>query len=74
MENIFNMVTGFFGKMTTLFMGLLSFGIIAEVLFGSAVLGMSVIDNVMSLIAMFGDNGVVGLIALVILYNLLDKK
>jgi phage-related holin len=74
MENIFNMVNGFFGKMTTLLMGLLSFGIIAEVLFGSAVLGMSVIDNIMSLIAMFGDNGVVGLIALVVLYNLLDKK
>ena len=74
MENIFNMVTDFIGKMTTLFMGLLSFGILAEVLFGKAVLGMSVIDNVMSLIAMFGDNGVVGLIALVILYNLLDKK
>ena len=74
MENIFNMVNGFFGKMTTLLMGLLSFGIIAEVLFGNAVLGMSVINNVMELIAMFGDNGVVGLIALVVLYNLLDKK
>ena len=74
MENIFNVVTDFFGKMTALFMGLLSFGVMAEVLFGSAVLGMSVIDNVMSLISMFGDNGVVGLIALVILYNLLDKK
>ncbi|MDC3237035.1 hypothetical protein OAT73_07265 [Candidatus Poseidoniaceae archaeon] len=74
MEKVFNMVTDFFGKMTTLFMGLLSFGVMAEVLFGSAVLGMSVIDNVMELITMFGDNGVVGLIALVILYNLLDKK
>ena len=74
MEKVFNMVTDFFGKMTTLFMGLLSFGILAEILFGKAVLGMSVIDNVMSLITMFGDNGVVGLIALVILYNLLDKK
>ena len=74
MENIFNMVTDFISKMTTLFMGLLSFGILAEVLFGSAVLGMSVINNVMELISMFGDNGVVGLIALVILYNLLDKK
>jgi hypothetical protein len=74
MEKVFNMVTDFFGKMTTLFMGLLSFGVIAEVLFGKAVLGMSVIENVMNLIGMFGDNGVVGLIALVILYNLLDKK
>ena len=74
MEKVFNMVTDFLGKMTALFMGLLSFGIIAEVLFGEAVFGMSVIENVMDLIEMFGDNGVVGLIALVVLYNLLDKK
>ena len=74
METVFSMVTGFFAKMTALFMGLLSFGVMAEVLFGKACLGMSVIDNVMGLIAMFGNNGVVGLIALVILYNLLDKK
>ena len=74
MEKVFNMATDFFGKMTALFMGLLSFGIIAEVLFGETVFGMSVIGNVMELIAMFGENGVVGLIALVVLYNLLDKK
>ena len=74
MEKVFNMVTDFFGKMTALFMGLLSFWVMAEVLFGKACLGMSVIDNVMALIKMFGDNGVVGLIALVVLYNLIDKK
>ena len=74
MESVFNMVTGFFSKMTALFMGLLSFGIIDEVLFGKAVMGMSVIGNIMDLIKMFGENGVVGLIALVVLYNLLDKK
>ena len=74
MENIFNMVNGFFSKMTSLFLGLLSFGIMAEILFGSPVMGMSVIGNVMEIINMLGDNGVVGLIALVILYGLLDKK
>ena len=74
MENIFNMVNGFFGKMTSLFLGLLSFGVMAEILFGSPVMGMSVIGNVMEIINMLGDNGVVGLIALVILYGLLDKK
>jgi len=74
MENIFNMVNGFFGKMTSLFMGLLSFGIMAEILFGSPVMGMSVIGNVMDIINMLGDNGVVGLIALVILYSLLNKN
>ena len=74
MENIFNLVNGFFGKMTSLFMGLLSFGIMAEILFGSPVMGMSVIGNIMDIINMLGDNGVVGLIALVILYGLLNKK
>ena len=74
MENIFNLVSGFFGKMTTLFMGLLSFGIMAEILFGSPVMGMSVFGNIMDIINMLGSNGVVGLIALVILYGLLNKK
>jgi len=74
MENIFNMVNGFFGKMTSLFMALLSFGIMAEILFGGPVMGMSVIGNVMEIINMLGSNGVIGLIALVILYGLLDKK
>ena len=74
MENIFSLVNGFFGKMTSLLMGLLSFGVIAEILFGSPVMGMSVIDNIMDVINVLGSNGVVGLIALVILYGLLDKK
>ena len=74
MENIFNLVNGFFSKMTSLFVGLLSFGVMAEILFGSPVMGMSVISNVMDVINILGNNGVVGLIALVILYSLLDKK
>jgi len=73
MENIFSMVSGFFGKMTALFMGLMSFGVMAEILFGSPVMGMSVINNIMDIINMLGNNGVVGLIALVILYKLLEK-
>ena len=73
MDNIFNMVSGFFGKMTTLFMGLMSFGIMAEILFGSPVMGISVINNIMDIINTLGSNGVVGLIAMVILYKLLEK-
>ena len=74
MESVFNMVTGFFSKMTTLFMGLLSFGILAEILFGAPVLGISVIGNIVDIINLLGNNGVVGLIAIVILYSLLNKK
>ena len=74
MENIFSMVSGFFSKMTSLFVGLLSFGVMAEILFGGPVMGMSVIANVMDIINLLGNNGVVGLIALVILYELINKK
>ena len=74
MDNVFNLVTNFIGKMTGLFMVMLSFGVMAEILFGGPVMGMSVISNVMEVISMFGENGVVGLIALIVLYELLNKK
>jgi len=74
MENIFDLVSGFFSKMTSLFVGLLSFGVMAEILFGSPVMGMSVIANVMDIINVLGDNGVVGLIALVILYGMFTNE
>ena len=74
MENIFNLVNGFFSKMTSLFVGLLSFGVMAEILFGSPVMGISVIKNVMDIINVLGDNGVVGLIALVILYGMFTNE
>ena len=70
METIFTKIQLFISNLTALMMCLLSFGVLAEVLFGSAVLGMSVIDNVVGLINTLGNNGVVGVIAIVILYEL----
>ena len=74
MDNIFNITISFIGKLTNLIMAMLSLGIVAEILYGSPVLGMSVMDNIIEVINMLGGNGVVGLIALVILYQLLEKK
>ena len=74
MDNIFNLIGNFVSKLTTLLISIMSLGIIAEVLFGGPMLGMSVIDSVMDIISMFGSNGVVGIIALVVLYQLLEKK
>lgn len=74
MEKVFNLVTGFVNKMTGLFLTMLSFGVMAEILFGSPVMGLSVIGNVMDIINVLGNNGVVGIIALVVLYQLLDTK
>ena len=74
MENIFKQVGNFISKVTNLLIAMLSLGVIAEILYGKAFLGMSVIDNVMNVISKFGENGVIGLIAMIILYQLLEKK
>ena len=68
MENVFNYVSGFFKGMTSLLLVLLSFGVMAEIIFGSPVFGMSVISNVMDVINLLGNNVFVGLVVLVILF------
>ena len=73
MENVFNYVTNFFKSMSSLFLVMLSFGILGEIVFGD-VLGISVITNVMDVINLLGDNGFVGLVALLILFKFVDQK
>ena len=75
MNKYFELANSFFKGMTGLFMTLLSFAVMAEVLFGGSVLGMGVIDNIMGLINMLGGSGITGLITLIILFNFLgDNK
>ena len=72
MKKYFELANNFFNGMTGLFMGLLSFAVMAEILFGMSVLGMGVIDNIMRIINHLGENGFVGLITLVILFGFLN--
>ena len=74
MDSVFSYVSGFFKGMTSLFLVLLSFGVMAEIIFGSPVFGMSVIGNVMDVINLLGNNGFVGLVVLVILFKFVDQK
>tara|TARA_B100001778_G_C18286339_1_gene493302 strand:- start:74 stop:298 length:225 start_codon:yes stop_codon:yes gene_type:complete len=74
MEEIFNKVKGFFTGITDLLMTLLSVGILVQVLFGGAVFGMDVVGNVTKLIESLGNSGFVGLLAVVVLVNILNKK
>lgn len=74
MEEIFNKVKGFFAGITDLLMTFLSIGILVQVLFGGAVFGMDVVGNVTNLIESLGNSGFVGLLAVVVLVNILNKK
>tara|TARA_B100001778_G_scaffold190288_1_gene156763 strand:- start:45 stop:272 length:228 start_codon:yes stop_codon:yes gene_type:complete len=75
MDNVFKMFNGFFKGLTGLIMTVLGLGIAVEILFGGgAMMGISVIDNVMGVINGLGSAGFAGLVGLVILYNLLTAK
>lgn len=74
MEEIFNKVKGFFTGITDLLMTFLTVGILVQVLFGGAVFGMDVVGNVTNLIESLGNSGFVGLLAVVVLVNILNRK
>jgi len=74
MENIFSMIKGFFNGMSDLLMTFLSVGILVQVLFGQPVFGMDVVGNVTGLIGSLGNSGFVGLLAVILLMKLIDKK
>ncbi len=74
MENVFEKVKGFFKGITDLMFAFLTVGILVQVLFGGPVFGMDVVGNVVTLIESLGNSGFVGLLAVVVLVNLLNKK
>ena len=74
MEKIFGSIKTFFSGVTDLLMTFLTVGILVQVLFGEAVFGMDVVGNVTALIESLGNSGFVGLLAVIVLVKLLDKK
>ena len=74
MDNIFGIIKGFFTGVTDLLITLLSVGILVQVLFGAPVFGIDVVGNVTALIESLGNSGFVGLLAVIILVKLIDKK
>ena len=74
MDNILKTIKGFFTNVSDLLITFLSVGILVQVLFGGAVFGMDVVGNVTGLINTLGNSGFVGLLAVILLMKILDKK
>ena len=74
MDKIFGTIKSFFSGVTDLLMTFLTVGILVQVLFGGAVFGMDVVGNVTALIESLGNSGFVGLLAVIVLVKILDKK
>ena len=74
MKDIFSKVGDFLGGLTTVLLSFVSLSILAEVIFGYGVFGTSVVANVMEIVKVLGDGGFIGLVALLILWSVFDKK
>ena len=75
MDGVFKYMNGFFKGLSGLIMTILGLGVAVEILFGGgAMMGISVIDNVMAVINGLGGAGFAGLVGLCVLWNLLTGK
>ena len=75
MDGVFKYMNGFFRGLSGLIMTVLGLGVAVEILFGGgAMMGISVIDNVMAVINGLGGAGFAGLVGLCVLWNLLTAK
>ena len=75
MEKITAQITNVIETVSKLGIGLIALGIIAEIIFGQgAIFGASVVSNVSSIVGSIGgENGFIGLIALLLIVGLLRK-
>ena len=74
MDKVFKYFNDFFKGLVGLIMGLLSLGIVAEFLFGEgAIAGIDVIGNITAVVTDFAGGGFIGLIGLLIVWNLISK-
>jgi len=75
MDNIITYIKGGISAITDIGVGLVSISVLAEILFGKgALFGADVIGNLTAIVSSIGgQNGLIGVIALVLLVVLLKK-
>ena len=67
---------GWMRSLTEAGLALIALGVVLQIIFGATVpfIGLDVVGSVLGLVAKFGGEGLVGLIALWILWGIYDKK
>ena len=73
MKEVITMVKGYVDDIAHLMMSFIAIGAVSEVIFGTGVFGVNVIGNLTSIIGKFGQSGVAGLVALLVLVGLFRK-
>ena len=73
-KSIFGMIGDVLGGLAGVLGGLVSVGVLSQIVFGSGWLGIDVIGNITSIVNSFLGAGLTGLIVLVVLVGLWDSK
>ena len=68
-------VSGWIKSLTEVGLGLVALGVVLQILFGAAVpfLGLDVVGSVVSLVKALGSEGLVGLVAIWVLWGIYQK-
>lgn len=76
MDKILSAFNGAIGGITDAGIKLISVAVVLQILFGSAVpfLGIDVIANIVKIVSSLGSQGLVGLVAVAVLYASFTKK
>ena len=73
-KSIFGMIGDVIGGLAGILGGLVSVGVLSQVVFGSGWLGIDVIGNITGIVDSFLGAGLTGLVTLVVLVGLWDSK
>ncbi len=73
-KNAFASVGEFISGLVELLAGLAALGVVSEIIFGGGVYGIHVVENIIGLVNQFGTNGFAGLLSLLILVGLYNRK
>jgi len=73
---MFDQIIGYVKKLTEAGVALLALGIIMQVIFGEVVpfVGGDIIGNITAIVASLGAQGLVGLVAVGVIYAILNKN
>ena len=68
-------ISGWIKQVTNIGLGLIALGVVLQILFGAAVpfLGLDVVGSVVALVKELGSEGLVGLVAIWVLWGIYSK-
>ena len=73
-KTAFGYVGDVIGGISAVLVGLISVGVLSQIVFGTGWLGIDVIGNITGIVASFLSGGLTGLVTLVVLLSLWDNK